>query len=231
MTTVVIIPPLGGTAAMLGELVADLERDCDVVVHEALVRDGAPSTRAMAAAAWADVSMRVHGPALLFGVSLGGMIAQWLALDHPQAWSSLVLASTTARGLDAVPSPSESLALARCLFAPAPMRALVDEVTERAAGPVVERELAAHPDSPSRAEILALVAAAAAHDARAELSALVLPVVVVTGRDDAIIDGATQAELARLTRARHVVLAAGHDVTLDAPHETAAVLRSAERHE
>src|SRR5215813_9335628 len=45
----------------------------------------------------------------IFGVSMGGMIAQEFALRHPQRTASLTLGCTTAGGSHSVPPPPESL--------------------------------------------------------------------------------------------------------------------------
>ena len=48
---------------------------------------------------------RVH----VFGISMGGMIAQELAIHYPQRIASLVLGCTTPGGKNAVPAPPESM--------------------------------------------------------------------------------------------------------------------------
>ena len=55
------------------------------------------STRDMAADQVRAMELLGIGKADIFGVSMGGMIAQWLAIDHPEKVGKLILAVTCAR--------------------------------------------------------------------------------------------------------------------------------------
>ncbi len=127
------------------------------------------------------------------GISLGGMVAQELALLSPDRVRTLVLCSTTPGGATAFPMPEVTVALmgsARQLdpevaqrrfvvnaLSPDPPDELVDEI-------VAYR--AAHPPDP--AGWWALAGAGAAHDAAARLGEIRMPTLVVHGTEDNVVD-------------------------------------------
>ena len=76
----------------------------------------------------------------------------------------------------------------------------------------------------SHANIVKLMAAAASHDARAEVSAIRCPTLVLAAKDDPLMDVHSQEALAgRIPGARFDVISpSGHDMSLEQPIATAA---------
>ncbi len=177
------------------------------------------------------------GQAHVLGVSMGGMIAQRLALDHRPRVRSLLLGCTTAGGtlgrrhppwrllgasaLRPVLGPARTFGLvAPALYAPATRR----ERPERIAADMRVRGAEATPT----ATIIAQMVAVAAHDTRARLTELAgLPVTVLHGEEDALVDVEEgRALAAAIPGARLVTIPrCGHMLTTDAEERaTGAVL-------
>jgi pimeloyl-ACP methyl ester carboxylesterase len=89
----VLLPPLGGSGAPFEPFRRELSRDHRVLTCE-VTATGVVRTRELAA----DVAATLRQLGLtrvdLFGISFGGMIAQWVAIDHAPLLRRLVLAST-----------------------------------------------------------------------------------------------------------------------------------------
>lgn len=236
--TVVVVPPFAAPAELMRAFTRALERSADVVVLEppgfgsSPSPRGLPSTRSLARALVAQWDDRGVGRATLFGVSLGGMIAQWVAIDAPERVERLVLASTASRGARILAEGElRPLAMARCLVGSREDAAecLVGEVlTEGALEPDREAEVmqAAREGARPRRDLAWLAIAAAAHDAEAELGRVRAPTLIVSGAEDRILPPPAQAELAaRIGGATQVVVdGCAHDVTLERPEEVAALV-------
>jgi pimeloyl-ACP methyl ester carboxylesterase len=162
----------------------------------------------------------------VLGASMGGMIAQHLALDHRARVRSLTLACTTAGGHRAAPNGRLlTAALLRPLLGPTRTFPLV------APALYSPRTLAGAPDR-VRADLRlraadrvggltawSQMAAIAGHDTRARLSELAdLPTLVIHGSDDRIVPPEQGRDLAqRIPGARWVELpGAGHLLATDA---------------
>lgn len=123
----------------------------------------------------------------VLGTSLGGMVAQELALAAPERVDKLVLASTTPGGAGARPMPEQTV---RLLTGGATLRQLVEnalapdadvELVERI---LRHREATAQPFEAWSAQ----AAAGAGFDAFDRVGGIVAPTLVLTGTEDAVVD-------------------------------------------
>jgi pimeloyl-ACP methyl ester carboxylesterase len=225
-----LLRPLGGSIDLWGRFRDRLVERFRVIAFDPPPRS---STRAMTGDALSLLDALSIERAHVFGLSLGGMVATWLAIDHPERVRGLVLASTMPWGLTARhASPGRVLSLGRCLacgdadrdaclvrriLSPGFVRAHPREVEAYA---TIAR---AHPSS--RSALVTFLAAAARHDARSEMHRIAAPTLVLTGRRDALASPRSQRWLARaVPHARFETLDAGHDLSLEAPEETAAAV-------
>ncbi|MBI4954798.1 MAG: alpha/beta fold hydrolase [Myxococcales bacterium] len=172
----------------------------------------------------------------LFGMSLGGMIAQRFALRHPERLDRLVLGCSTPGGRHARRPALRTLA--RMLHAATRPR---PEALQRSAEITLSAEfLRRHPEVVARwvsidvAEplprrtVLAQALAAARHDSWEELPTVRAPTLVVCGDADGLIPPENSRRLAeRIPGASLVWLpGAGHDFATELPDKTAELLRS-----
>ncbi len=167
----------------------------------------------------------------VFGLSLGGMVASYFALDFRSRLRSLVLAST-------IPEPEavslrgfeKLLSLARCLVGPRADAevALVHRILspefrreqpQRVAE--IERSICRIPATRKNLAILAL--AAARHSTRREHLSRSVRTLLLFGELDALAGPRAREELQReLPNAEcEVIAGAGHDISLERPLELA----------
>jgi pimeloyl-ACP methyl ester carboxylesterase len=163
------------------------------------------------------------------GVSLGGMVAQLLAIEHPGRVDRLALLATGSGFGHPVPMPASLFALyaeVAGLDADAATRRFVENaVTDR--GEVVEqllRRRREHPIDPSFRD--AQGAAAIAFDSYDRLDRIAAPTLVLTGDEDNVIDWRNSELLVdRLPNARlQVFHGTGHLFFWERPNEVAAAL-------
>jgi len=172
----------------------------------------------------------------VFGVSLGGMIAQWVALRHPARVDRLALGCTTAGGSLGRRVPVDAAAsLLRGAFMPfegamrhtAPF--VISASTLSSRPDVLERWMALAREQPvPLPALLGQLLAGMRHDASGHLDRIEAPTLVLTGDADRLIPAANSYLLAeRIPGARLCVLpGAGHDFPTDQPDATARVLES-----
>jgi pimeloyl-ACP methyl ester carboxylesterase len=170
----------------------------------------------------------------VYGISMGGMIAQEVALRHPERVDSLVLGATSAGGAAATPPDRETLAfLGRRATVPdeegrwASVPYVYSERTRSSGGVRIGEDFARRRDY--RFDPLgygAQLAAAAAHDAVARLGDIAAPTLVVHGAEDRMVPPANgRALAARIAGSRLLELdGAAHLYTTDEPAADAAVL-------
>ena len=138
--------------------------------------------------------------AAVVGVSQGGMIAQWLAIDHPDKVSRLVLVVTLAR-----PNPTVEAAVGGWLDMAdrGDYRGIMVDTAERSYTPKkLRRErwtywLLGSVGRPKSFERFTIQARSClTHDAYDELPRIACPTLVIGGREDRIVSGAASEEIA-----------------------------------
>jgi pimeloyl-ACP methyl ester carboxylesterase len=166
----------------------------------------------------------------VFGMSLGGMIAQELALGWPQRVGRLVLGCTHC-GLDHAARPDreagrafamETGDWAERMRALAPYAFAADAGPELL-GPFIEKKVADVQDPEGyRGQIAAVLA----HDTYERLPQIACPTLIVTGDGDRVIPGASSEVLhERIPGSRlEVVAGAGHLFFLERPEESVRLL-------
>jgi 3-oxoadipate enol-lactonase len=170
----------------------------------------------------------------VIGASMGGMIAQHVALDHTDRVRSLVLACTTAGGRSGAPpwrllataalrpffGPRRTFPLvASTLYAGATLRDRPERMRED-----LRRRIA---DDTSPLTLYAQMGAIAAHDTRRRLPELAaVPTLVVHGCEDRLVPPQRARELAALIPGAQLKLIpeCGHLLTTDAEEQTAAAI-------
>jgi 3-oxoadipate enol-lactonase len=189
----------------------------------------------MTADALAVLDAAGHESAHVMGVSMGGMIAQHLALDHPRRVRSLILGCTTPGGQSGLPpwrlltaTALRSAIGARHTFpivAPALYARSTREQDPERVREDLEIRLADATDVRTTA---AQMAAIARHDTRARLPELGrTPLTVIHGAEDALVAPEAGRRLAAAVPGARLVMipGCGHMLTTDAERETAAAVR------
>jgi pimeloyl-ACP methyl ester carboxylesterase len=194
-----MIMGMSGTALHWGEPFLDaLRGDFEVIVYDhrgvgaSSSLEGAITTAEMAEDAAGLLAALEIDSAHVVGISMGGMIAQELALAHPQLVRTLTLGCTYCGGEgSSVTAPEVIQRLTEAMFSGDRERALrtAFEVNVSAAmaedSEPFERWLAiAEQRAVAVPVIMAQMQACMAHDASARLSELMMPTLVVHGTED-----------------------------------------------
>lgn len=168
----------------------------------------------------------------LFGLSLGGMVASFVAADAPERVRRLVLGSTARHGFDVSRHGlRRTLSLGSCLLHSQMSDVEVCMVHRilsarfRSEHPEAVRrieELVRH-EPASRSSLLILLGAAALHSAGCALRRVRAPALLLFGAHDPLLRADSRAELASALPAAHleIIPACGHDLSLEQPLLTA----------
>lgn len=218
--TLVMIPGLSdglrtvrGLARPLALSYRELGRDFTVYMFSRAASGKAQSTREMAADLAAALTQLETGPCCVLGVSMGGMIAQYLALDHPELVEKLCLAVTA-------PGPNDTTrqVLARWMdmARAGDYRALMQDTADKSYTPArarLYRTVYALPKAPGKPRsfdrFLGQAAACLSHDAADELAAITCPCLIVGGEEDRIVTADASRELHRLLPGSRLIIYAG----------------------
>ena len=200
-----------------------LAREFTVYLFSRVAPSRPQSTREMAAELAQALTQLQVGPCCVLGVSLGGMIAQFLAADHPALVRRLVLAVTQAR-----PNPTSQAVLShwRELAERNDYRELMLDTARLSYTPRRARLYAAayrlplrpgRPDSFDR--FRHQLQAGLTHDAAALLPAVSCPTLILGGEQDRIVTAAAALELAELLpdSRLHIYPDLGHGLYEEAP--------------
>lgn len=172
----------------------------------------------------------------LFGMSLGGMIAQWVAIGSPDRVDRLVLGCTTPGGKTSERARlSVFVSLARARFADERARAevearyLLSDDFRAQNAQVIDRWAALARDEPvARATAVFQLLAAARHRSLDELHRIASPTLILSAGEDAMVPPGNSRLLARRIRGSelHWLPGSAHDFATELPHRTADLVRS-----
>jgi 3-oxoadipate enol-lactonase len=131
----------------------------------------------------------------VLGTSLGGMVAQEVALAAPGRVDKLVLACTTPGGAESFPMPEQTVQL---LERRATLREYVENALAPDADPAIVETILAHRERTAQRfdAWSAQAAAGAGFDALDRIAAIAAPTLVLHGTEDAVVDSRNSALLA-----------------------------------
>lgn len=225
---------VGGSGALWGsEFLAELAANFRLIIPD---HRGAGLT-ARGAAAYTLDRLALDAVAVLdaegvlaahvFGMSIGGMVAQLLAAEHPARVRGLVLGGTTAGGVTATPPRRSALETLQRRGLLGVNNLLVSpDFLARRTGLLTRLAVRAMARPTAPAVLAEQLAAVAGFDMSARLHEIVAPALVVTGDLDLLIPPENSRLLARgILHARGVsVKGAGHCFFWEAPDRAAAAL-------
>lgn len=178
--------------------------------------------------------LREVGACHVFGISLGGMVAQHLALRHPEFVRTLTLGATTCGGRDRKPVPAWVIAsfLRTATMSTEQMMRFTAPITLdpafcRARPDVIDAWVEIAQREPRNGlSLVGQLLAAARHDASARVSTLRMPVMIVVGDRDRLIPPENSRQLHERIPGSELVTLAGcaHDFPTEAPEKVAAIL-------
>jgi pimeloyl-ACP methyl ester carboxylesterase len=236
---VLLVMGLGMNATGWWRTVPVLARSFRVLAFDnrGVGRSGRPpgpySVAQMADDAVAVLDAAGEASAHVYGISLGGMIAQEIVLRHPRRVRSLVLGCTTPGGPRAVPAAPETLAFferrggmpaEEAVWASVPYN--YGPATRRDHGERIAQDIAQRLRFPIEPEpYRAQLAAALGHDAHDRLGDVRAPTLVVHGTEDVMVLPANGRLLAEAIPGAELLdgPGAGHLYFTDAPDLDEAV--------
>ncbi|MCW3013856.1 MAG: Lipase/esterase [Solirubrobacterales bacterium] len=176
----------------------------------------------------------------VYGISLGGMVAQEVALRYPERVQALVLGATTAGGPGTILARPEPLGFFVRAGAMGPEEAEWAAVpynygvqTRRHHGERIAQDIARRvPDTTDALVYVQQVAAAASHNTVGRLHAIVAPTLVVHGEDDVVIPPSNGRLLANAIPGAELKIwpGAGHLFMTDEPRADPYIAAFLERH-
>jgi 3-oxoadipate enol-lactonase len=176
----------------------------------------------------------------VYGISLGGLVAQEVALRHPDRVQGLVLGATTAGGpTAALPATMPMTFFARAgIMGPeeaewAAVPYTYSETTRRLHADRIAANIAHRMGSPTETfAYLHQAAAVAKHDTHDRLARITAPTLVVHGEEDLVVPAANALQLAEsIPGARlRVWPGAGHLYIIDEPRADREIARFLEHH-
>lgn len=239
--SLLLIPGLGATRVVFAPLIPLLTAHCRVAVYdqrgigESDVTPGPYSTPQLGADAVAVLDGAGIAASAALGASFGGMVAQELAIAHPQRLTALVLAATGPGRIHLAEQPTEAASEAllgkgarspeeayrmACTvlysrqFQGAHPEFIDQQIRDRARRPIDGRAFKAQ------------LAASRAHDAWEGLASITVPTLVMHGSEDAVMPLANAQLLARRIPGAELVVfsGAGHLFFHEEPERTAVVV-------
>jgi 3-oxoadipate enol-lactonase len=238
-----LIMGMSGTALHWGEpFLAALREDFDVIAYDhrgvgasSRLEDGQVTIRQMAADAAGLLDALGLESAHVLGISMGGMIAQQLALSHPQRIRTLTLGCTYCGGPgSALGDPADTQALMDAIGSGDRERAIragwkINVSPQFAGDEDAWQSFAAiaHRRSVSVPVIMAQMQAVLAHDTGARLAQLSAPTLVVHGSVDRLLPVANGRLIASLIPGARLEIfdGVGHLFFWERPERTAELLR------
>ena len=241
--TLLILPGIGdglrtvrGLSTPLTTLYRTYAKHCRVVVlsrpNELI---SGTTTRAMAEDVRRALDVLHIDKVWLMGVSQGGMVAQYLALDHPERVEKLILVSTLARPNAALRTVvTHWMAMQRH----GDERGILLDIAERSYSPAYLKHrravyhltgLFTRPQDSAR--FVALAESCLTHDTYARLPELTCPTFIVAGSEDHIVGPICARELAHQIPGSQcaIYLGLGHGVYDEAPDFHARTLAFLEK--
>ena len=188
---------------------------------------GSYSIRSMADDAAAVLDAAGVDSAHVFGISMGGMIAQEFALQYPERVRSLILGCTSHGGPEAVLADAEvltTLAARATMSAEEGVRAMIPFVYDRSTPRErIEEDLVIRRRTfPTIQGYLGQLQGVFAFESRSRLSQLRVPTLVVHGESDRLVPPENGRRLARFIEGARLEMIAGasHIFPTDQPEKT-----------